>query len=618
MSLSTALLRAVLHRVRALGVRPIRTRAFRMRALAPALAAAAVGGAVLGAACRDVAGPVATMPATVTPFSHPDAVSGGTATVQVTVPASMRAAPFDVARTLTVPAGYGIAVYARVGGARFMATTPNGDLLVSNPGAGTVYRVRPGAAGADPAITAWATGLHQPHDIVFHAIGGTMYVYVSETDRIARYTWDAASATAQNRQVLITGLPSVSDTALHGAYAHQLKNIALGPDDKLYVSIASSCNACVEDTRSTPVRGAIYVYNADGTNGRIFARGIRNAEGLAFVPGTNTLWAVVNNRDNTAYPFHQDFDGDGTDDYGKVMAAYVDNHPTDEYIHVTDGANFGWPFCNPNPDAGVDNMPFDRDVQYNPTGSALDCSLATRVDKGIQAHSAALGLTFLAGTRAPATLQGGSVVALHGSWNRSTPTGYKVVWFPTDAVTGRPGAQQDLVSGWLVGGTSWGRPVDVAVDSSGGILISDDRSGTIYRLTQQSPAPTVSLVGRAAGRCLDVYGQSRSNGAQTVVWDCWGGANQAWTVPAVGQAGEIRVYGTMCLNVGGNAGQNGDPIVIWPCQNGPNQQWTRMATGEIRGVNGRCLDVSGQGTANGTRVLLWDCWGGTNQKWDAR
>jgi len=395
----------------------------------------------------------------------------------------MRSAPFDVGRSLAVPAGYAVSVYARVGGARFMAAAPNGDLLVSNPGAGTISRVRPGAAGADPAVTTWASGLYRPHDVVFHAVGGTMYVYVSEGDKIGRYAWDPAAATGQGRQVVVSGLPSLSNPELKGAYAHELKNIAIGPDDKLYVSIASSCNACVEDTKSNPVRGAVYVYDANGGNGRLFARGIRNAEGLAFVPGTNTLWAVVNNRDNTAYPFHNDFNGDGTDDYGKVLPAYVDNHPTDEFIHVADGANFGWPFCNPNPDNGVDNMPFDRDVQLNADGSQLDCSTATRVDKGIQAHSAALGLTFFAGTKVPVGLQGGAAVALHGSWNRTTPTGYKVAWFPWVGGSSRPGAQQDLVSGWLVGGSAWGRPVDVAVDSTGRIFISDDQSGTIYQLS---------------------------------------------------------------------------------------------------------------------------------------
>ncbi len=605
----------LLHRARALRARLLRARPAGAHVRRAATIAA--GAALLAAACSDHTTGLAPATPTGAGTGAPDATAGGTSVVAVQVPASMRSAPFDVARTLAVPNGYTVAVYARVGGARFMATAPNGDLLVSNPGAGNVYRVRPGVNGADPTVAAWASGLNQPHDIVFHGIGGTMYVYVAETDRIARYTWDAASATAQNRQVLITGLPSVSDTALHGAYAHQLKNIALGPDDKLYVSIASSCNACVEDTRSNPVRGAIYVYNADGTNGQIFARGIRNAEGLAFVPGTNTLWAVVNNRDNTAYPFHQDFDGDGRDDYGKVMPAYVDNHPPDEFLHVTNGANFGWPFCNPDPDAGVDNMPFDRDVQLNADGSQLDCAnVATRVNKGIQAHSAALGLTFFSGTRAPAALQGGAAVALHGSWNRSTPTGYKVVWFPTDPGTGTPGVQEDLVSGWLVGGSAWGRPVDVAVDATGGVLISDDQSGTIYRLAPQAAAAK-ALAGRQSGLCLDVSGASQTNGSRTILWTCYPGSSQQWVFPAVGTTGTIRVYGAKCLDALWGGTHDGEPVGIWDCWGGVNQQWTVSAAGDvINAATGRCLDATDFGTRAGTVLQLWTCYGSLNQRWD--
>ena len=472
-------------------------------------------------------------------------------------------------------------------------------------------------------MTTWATGLNQPHDIVFHTVGGTMYVYVSKTDKIGRFTWDATSATAQNRQVLISGLPSVSDTALHGAYAHQLKNIALGPDDKLYVSIASSCNVCTADVTSNPVRGAIYVYNADGTNGRLFARGIRNAEGLAFVPGTNVLWASVNNRDNVAYPYHKDYDGDGTDDYGKVMQAYVNDHPTDEFIHVTDGANFGWPFCNPNPDNGVDNMPFDRDVQMNADGGRLDCSTATTVNKGIQAHSAALGLTFLLGTKAPAALRTGAAIALHGSWNRSPATGYKVVWFPWNTATNTPGAQQDLVSGWLVNGASWGRPVDVAVASTGNMFVSADQSGTIYRLipgAASTPSTPKAVVAHTAGLCLDLNGGSTANGTRVQMWSCTGGRNQQWLLPAGGTGGPITHVNGTCLDAlqGGTA--NGEILGVWACNGGTHQQWTVTSAGQIKdAATGLCLDIDSGGRINGTKAQLWTCYAGNaNQVWDVR
>jgi glucose/arabinose dehydrogenase len=132
-------------------------------------------------------------------------------------------------------------------------------------------------------------------------------------------------------------------------------------------------------------------------------------------------------------------------------------------------------------------MPFDRDVQTNPDGSKADCARAERIDTGIQAHSAPLGLTFLQGTAVPATVRTGAAVALHGSWNRTRRTGYKVVWFgwqPT-VYGGRPGPQQDLATGWVDDASQdvWGRPVDVAADSDGSLLVTDDAAGTLYRLT---------------------------------------------------------------------------------------------------------------------------------------
>jgi hypothetical protein len=241
------------------------------------------------------------------------------------------------------------------------------------------------------------------------------------------------------------------------------------------------------------VRGSIYRYNADGTGGRLFARGLRNAEGLAIAPGTGVLWAVVNNRDNVAFPFHMDWSGDGKDDYGRVMQSYIDNHPPEEFTRVRAGANYGWPFCNPNPatPSGLNSMPFDRDVQLNATGSRLNCSLATRADKGIQAHSAPLGLTFLQGRNVPAAYRNGAAIALHGSWNRATRTGYKVVFFPWDLAADRPGAQIDLVTGWVTAGGVWGRPVDVAVAPDGSLYVSDDKSGTVYRITYRASGQEV-------------------------------------------------------------------------------------------------------------------------------
>jgi glucose/arabinose dehydrogenase len=411
----------------------------------------------------------------------------------VQVPPSYQSAPFNTSRTLNTPSGFTPSVYARIGGARFLAVTPSGDLLVSQPGSGSVKIVRPNGT-ATPSVSDFVTGLNRPHDMVFHTIGATTYLYLSESNQIDRYVYVNGDTTAHGRQIVVANLPSASSPELHGAYAHELKNIAIDTNHKLYISIASATNADPSDTTATPKRAAIYQYNADGTGGRLFAQGLRNAEGLAIVPGTpSNLWVCVNNRDNIGYPFHNDWDSDGSDDYGKVMSSYVDNHPTEEFTHVRDGGNYGWPFANPNPDtaSGVDNMPFDLDVQNNANGGHGAATSFDRISKGIQAHSAPLGLTFLVGTTFASQYRNSALIALHGSWNRTQKTGYKVIYFPWATATQTPGAQSDFVTGWLDSATqnAWGRPVDTAVDAAGNLFISDDASGTVYKLTYSTPAP---------------------------------------------------------------------------------------------------------------------------------
>ena len=432
---------------------------------------------VLSACDTNISAQGIQVPKTAYPSTQ-ETTPAGSVAVQVSVPTSMRTSPFNVERKLTVPPNFKIAVYARIPDARFMALAPNGDLLVSEPGDGKVVLVRSVLHG-DPRIFNFVTGLRKPHDIVFHAIGKTTYVYISETNQINRFIYHPGDTVAHNRQVVVAGLPDSSLPELHGTYGHELKNIALDSHDKLYVSIGSTCNACVSDTRSNPERAAIYQYNADGSHRRLYAQGLRNAEGLAFLPGTNQLWVAVNNRDNIAYPFR-----DASGNYQKVLPAYVDNHPPEEFIAVRDGGNYGWPFCNPDPDKTVNNMPFDHDVEFNANGH-VNCNKMDRITKGIQAHSAPLGLTFLQSTKAPASYRHGALIALHGSWNRTLKTGYKLIYFPWNASTQKPGNQVDLVTGWLDTKKQdvWGRPVDSAVDAQGNILISDDLSGTVYKLT---------------------------------------------------------------------------------------------------------------------------------------
>jgi glucose/arabinose dehydrogenase len=387
-----------------------------------------------------------------------------------------------------VPPGFGIRVWARVPGARFMALAPNGDVLVSNPGQGKVFLLRD-LGGDVPQQFDFATGMTLPHDIVFHTIGGTTYLYISESNQVTRSVYQSGDTQSAAREVVVANLPDASSPELQGAYSHALKNIALGPDDKLYVSIGSSCNACGGDTVSEPIRASIYQYNADGSGGRLMAQGVRNAEGLDFLPGTNTLWVTVNGRDQIEYPFHNGFDGDTSDDFGQVIPGYVDNNPPDSFTAIVDGGNYGWPYCNPVPNDSMSNLALIRDVEFNADGSNLDCSTALGPAKGFHAHSAPLGFSFLQNSAVPTAYRSGAAAALHGCWDCTTlKAGYKVTYFPFDGA-GNAGAEIDLVTGFIIdpaAHTYWGRPVDVIADSKGNFLISDDFAGAIYQLFPQS------------------------------------------------------------------------------------------------------------------------------------
>ncbi len=404
--------------------------------------------------------------------------------VPVEVPDTLASPPFDIPRTLCLPPGFSISVVALIPQARFLAATPDGGLLVSQPSTGNVLLVDP---QADPAsnVSLFVDGFYHPHDMSFHAIGGQMYLYVAGADAIVRFPWNPGDRAAHDGEFIVRHLPTADSIEL-GTYLHELKNFAIDSQDRIYVSIGSATNADPADRNAIPMRGAIYRYDPDGSNGQLFAAGLRNAEGIRFLPGTDQLWAAVNNRDNLAYPFD-----DGTGLFGQVFQEYVNDHPPDELTSVREGGDYGWPFANPNPDtdAGWDYMPFDADVQTNPLGLFYSPDQFDRVSKGIPAHSAPLGLTFLQGTNFVPEYANGAIVALHGSWNRIPPTGYKLVYFPWNPDTQTPGAQQDFVTGCLddFTGQAWGRPVATAVDASGNLLVSDDASGTIYRIVHWYP-----------------------------------------------------------------------------------------------------------------------------------
>src|SRR5258708_1454893 len=286
---------------------------------------------------------------------------------RVAVPSPFRTSPFDRDRYLQVPRGFQIQVVARIPAARFLRSTPEGGLLVSQPSRGKIWWISGTPANVASPILA-ASGLRLPHGMAFIVIAGKAYVYVSESNEISRFQYDPNHHTLLHKEVIVPNLPDTSSAELRSSYRHELKNLAISPDRHLYVDIASSTNADPTDTTSDPIRCAIYRYDLDGGNRTLFAKGIRNAEGLDFVPVSNALWAVVNGSDDIRFQYHQSWKVSVRDDYGKRITGYIDDHPPDTFIHVRSGADYGWPFPEPNPDTpgGFVDMPLHPYYATNP------------------------------------------------------------------------------------------------------------------------------------------------------------------------------------------------------------------------------------------------------------
>ena len=345
-------------------------------------------------------------------------------------------APSADLSTIRLPPGFVIELFAGdLGYPRFLALDPRGTLLVSVPRAGRVIALpddnRDGRAdGVVPVVE----GLELPHGLAF--LDGQLHV--AETGRVVRFDYDPATRR-------VRGSPTVVVPNLPARGSHWTRTITIGPDRRLYVSVGSSCNSCEERDRR---RAAIYRYEADGRGGAPFATGLRNAVGIAFRPGTSELWATVNGRDWLG-----------------------DDRPAEYVTRVEEGGFYGWPYCHwtaaglvPDPDLG----------------GGSHCKAVLRPGLLYQAHTAPLGLAFYTGSQFPAEYRGDLLVALHGSWNRSVPVGYKVIRV---RLGGAAPAAEDFATGWLVGGRSWGRPVDLAVAPDGALFLSDDGLGAVYRIT---------------------------------------------------------------------------------------------------------------------------------------
>ncbi|MBS1893402.1 MAG: gluconolaconase [Actinobacteria bacterium] len=408
-------------------------------------------------------------------------VGGGRELVTLAVPAAMRGGELSEPHRLSVPKGWKASVWARPEGARMMAITPEGNLLVSRPSDGAVIELSGGAEATQEKVV--LAGLESPQGLAFGKRGGESILYVGESDEIDAYPWLGGGEVGARETIA----PNLPDEEPAGDDIHRQKDVVVGADGRIYFDVGSSSNASPVDRTYDPPRGVIDSVGPSGGPVKVVMRGVRNGEGLALAPD-GTVWTAVNNRDEIPYPFHGALGGH-EEAFGEVIPDYVDNHPVDEVAPVTQGRDLGWPLCNPEqgqntPPGSLADVPLIPDSVTNPGGKALDCSKLAPIEVGIPAHSAPLGMSFLEGTKVPAPWSGGAVVAAHGSWDRQEPRAPAVLWMRWDEEKRTLEPAQVLVSGFQdEDGERWGRPVDVVPGPEGALFVSDDTAGAVYKLT---------------------------------------------------------------------------------------------------------------------------------------
>ncbi|PND19720.1 sorbosone dehydrogenase [Ensifer sp. MMN_5] len=296
------------------------------------------------------------------------------------------------------------------------------------------------------------TGLNSPFGVAWH--DGTLYV--AAADAILAYPY-------QLGQAEITGEPRVLTPLPGGPINHHwTKDLALSPDGRyLYASVGSNSNVAERGLEAEKGRAAIWQVDRETGAARVFASGLRNPNGLIFHPETGVLWTVVNERDELG-----------------------PNLVPDYMTSVQEGAFYGWPWSYYG--AHVDER------VHPPRPDMVEKAIPP--DYALSSHVAALGLVFSNGSALPEPFANGAFIGEHGSWNRSSFNGYKVVYVPFE--NGRPaGMAQDVVTGFIEGDQARGRPVGVAIDGTGALLVADDAGNTVWRVAGADGRVTPSPVG---------------------------------------------------------------------------------------------------------------------------
>jgi glucose/arabinose dehydrogenase len=375
--------------------------------------------------------------------------------------------PFN-GQALEVPPGFAATPFATgLVNPRRLLVLPNGDVLVAEQSAGYLTLLRDDGEGRAKWIDRHVEDLNRPYGL---ALRGDE-ILVADQDAIWRVPHvvgnlragrpvppQKADEVPPNQRKPVPGAYGAELLTKKGVFGitvgHQNRHLAIDPKTgALYVGVGSSGNLGAEPEP----KATIQRFDADGSNQTTVASGTRNATALAFHPQTGELWAVVQERDGLG-----------------------DNLPSDYLIRVQQGGFYGWPYAyiGKHPQPGFAQLAPDK-VEATITPDLL-----------FQAHSSLLDLVFYEGEQFPAEYKGSLFVALKGSWNRSIPTGYKVVRVPFK--DGRPeGYYENFATGFWVSGEEraevWGRPAALAVAKDGSLLVADDTGGTIWRISYKGP-----------------------------------------------------------------------------------------------------------------------------------
>lgn len=336
---------------------------------------------------------------------------------------------------IKLPPGFQLSIYAQnVTNARGMSLGPDGTVYVGSRGEGKVYALPDrNQDGTADTVLVLASGLNMPAGVAWH--NGDLYI--SAVSRILKLPDIAEHLT--NPPAPVTVYNDFPTKEHHG-----WKYIAFGPDGKLYVPVGAPCNICLSEDS---IFASIARMDPNGTNLEIVAHGVRNSVGFDWNPDDSSLWFTDNGRD--------------------MMG---NDLPNDELNHLTKpGQHFGYPFCHQG------NV---LDPEFGEGKSCADYKAPAAL---LGPHVAALGMKFYRGTQFPEKYRNAIFIAEHGSWNRSTPIGYRVAvaWPHTDGSV----TTEIFAEGWLEGTSAWGRPVDLLELPDGSLLLSDDHADLIYRIT---------------------------------------------------------------------------------------------------------------------------------------